>query len=638
MTYGLFHPRLPFTFLVALLLTIPAMVDAEEAPSDEDCLACHAEEGNVEKRHLVEAQALAASPHNADQGVSCVSCHVKAGKVADISDHGPLGKASCDDCHDAGAEVAKGVHGRPGKKVKRPPTCVDCHGHGHQIKPSAAEGSPTSPAGQVKLCASCHGELSTSTYKASVHGKAMARGKKGVPSCASCHGAHKVQWPNIFNNPASKQEMEAACGGCHKQEAKAHGSGIHGQALARGNLAAASCVDCHVGHSILSPSDPRSSVHPSHVAQDCARCHANQRMIQRFSLPADAVSTFEASYHGQAGKLGRARVANCSSCHRPHAIFPASDPRSSVHTSQLATSCGKCHPGAGKNFVGTKIHVAASGDRVENYWAWLVAQIYTVLIILVIGGMVLHNLLDFMRKMVLRARHQAAEPGITRMAGIERAAHALLFGSFLYLVYSGFALLYPGAWWAAPLIMISDSEGFRAGSHRVAGAILCLLTLHHLWFLFFHKVGREQRRRFMPRLRDFRDLWHNLCWFVGRRPDRPRFGRFGYMEKAEYWALVWGTVVMIVTGLVLWFENQALQVMPLWLWEVFKVVHLYEAILATLAILVWHFYFVFINPDEAPMALTWITGRLTLEELERLHPEEFEELQAGGGEEPTQKS
>jgi len=100
------------------------------------------------------------------------------------------------------------------------------------------------------------------------------------------------------------------------------------------------------------------------------------------------------------------------------------------------------------------------------------------------------------------------------------------------------------------------------------------------------------------------------------------------MEKAEYWALVWGTVVMMLTGFVLWFEEWALGFMPLWLWEVFHVVHRMEAILAALAILVWHFYYVMINPDEAPLSLTWITGRMTHHELARAHPEELEEILA----------
>ncbi len=103
------------------------------------------------------------------------------------------------------------------------------------------------------------------------------------------------------------------------------------------------------------------------------------------------------------------------------------------------------------------------------------------------------------------------------------------------------------------------------------------------------------------------------------------------MEKAEYWALVWGTAVMVVTGFILWFEDIATTFMPRWLWEVFAVVHLYEAILAVLAIVVWHFYYVFINPDEAPMSLTWLSGRMTHKELAKVHPEEYSQIQVEEG-------
>jgi cytochrome b subunit of formate dehydrogenase len=174
--------------------------------------------------------------------------------------------------------------------------------------------------------------------------------------------------------------------------------------------------------------------------------------------------------------------------------------------------------------------------------------------------------------------------------------------------------------------MISNSEEFRGLLHRICGVVLTAVAIHHLWFLFFHRRGREQRRRFMPRLKDVRDLKDNIFWYLGRRKERPKFGRFTYMEKAEYWALVWGTAVMVITGFILWFDEIALMFMPKWLWEIALVVHLYEAILAVLAIIVWHFYFVMINPDEAPLAETFVTGRMSMRELAHAHAGEFEEI------------
>jgi len=264
--------------------------------------------------------------------------------------------------------------------------------------------------------------------------------------------------------------------------------------------------------------------------------------------------------------------------------------------------------------------------RDRNFWSRLVADFYVWLIVILIGGMAVHNGLDLVRKMIVRAQRQKSEPHVVRMTLRERLLRAALTVSFLMLAYTGFALLFPDAWWVAPLNMVSDSEQFRATTHRVCGVVLTALALHQLWFLFFHPRGREQRRRFAPRLRDLRDLKDNILFYLGRRAGRPSFGRFSYIEKIDHWAVVLGTLVMVVTGFVLWFEDVAMLFMPRWLWEVFAVVHLYEAILALLAVVVWHFYYVFINPDVAPMALTWVTGRITHKELARLHPEEFEEV------------
>ena len=113
---------------------------------------------------------------------------------------------------------------------------------------------------------------------------------------------------------------------------------------------------------------------------------------------------------------------------------------------------------------------------------------------------------------------------------------------------------------------------------------------------------------------------------LGLRPARPRYGRFTYAEKMEYFALLWGGVVMIATGLALWFEVPFLNQFPFWSFQLATVVHYYEAILATLAIVVWHFYFTMLNPDVFPISKAMITGGVTREEMEREHPAELCEI------------
>ena len=105
----------------------------------------------------------------------------------------------------------------------------------------------------------------------------------------------------------------------------------------------------------------------------------------------------------------------------------------------------------------------------------------------------------------------------------------------------------------------------------------------------------------------------------------PRFGRFSYVEKAEYWALIWGSAVMVVTGLLLWFDNWFIQFLPKGVLDVALVIHYWEAWLATLAILVWHLYSTVFNPHVYPMNPSWLTGSMPEEMYRHEHPEHLEE-------------
>ena len=111
-----------------------------------------------------------------------------------------------------------------------------------------------------------------------------------------------------------------------------------------------------------------------------------------------------------------------------------------------------------------------------------------------------------------------------------------------------------------------------------------------------------------PKAQDAREALANFAYNVGVRSAKPGRSAHSYIEKAEYWAVVWGAIVMIVTGLMLWGNNLMLALFPkLWL-DVATSVHFYEALLATLAIVVWHFYTVIFDPDVYPMDTAWLTG------------------------------
>jgi cytochrome b subunit of formate dehydrogenase len=151
-------------------------------------------------------------------------------------------------------------------------------------------------------------------------------------------------------------------------------------------------------------------------------------------------------------------------------------------------------------------------------------------------------------------------------------------------------------------------------------------SLYHLYYIFFVPRGKQLIRDLLPTIQDIRDAIGVMKYNVGLSKVSPQFGRFSYIEKSEYWALVWGTVVMALTGTILWFDNTFLGLLTKLWWDVAQTVHYYEAWLATLAIIVWHLYYVIFNPDVYPLNLAFWKGTLTEEEMEDEHPLELEEI------------
>jgi cytochrome b subunit of formate dehydrogenase len=152
--------------------------------------------------------------------------------------------------------------------------------------------------------------------------------------------------------------------------------------------------------------------------------------------------------------------------------------------------------------------------------------------------------------------------------------------------------------------------------------------LWHISYLAFTKPGRSLFKDLLPRWNDLTDPWRVLRYNLGLSPDKPAFGRFSYIEKAEYWALVWGTLLMGLTGAILWFDNTSIDWFTKLGFDAARTVHFYEAVLATLAIIVWHLYFVIFNPDVYPMNLAWLTGRMSEREMIEEHPLQLEEMKA----------
>jgi len=217
-----------------------------------------------------------------------------------------------------------------------------------------------------------------------------------------------------------------------------------------------------------------------------------------------------------------------------------------------------------------------------------------------------------------------------RMTLNERAQHLNLAINFTILVITGFALSFPKAFWVSPITDIPAGMTMRGFLHRLCGVATVFLGGYHILYCAFTKRGRGLIKDMIPGLKDAIDLWETLKnnLFINRPAKTLKMPRFNFREKLEYLGLIWGTLVMTVTGSILWFEVEWLKYFPKWTFDVARTIHFYEAILATLTIIVWHFYSVIFNPDIYPMSWAWITGDLTEHEMEEEHGLELERIKA----------
>ena len=613
-------------------LSVASTADAHAAQKrkDAECLACHSNPSMTRQDNgktvslYIDQNQLKHSIHG--KVLACVDCH------KDQQSHDKSApKAACANCHAAAQNAyAHSMHAKPTGTTAAAATCVDCHGPPHGI---LAPGHPKSPVNHANIpttCGRCHGQkfLMESngvsaqpfiSYQTSVHGRAVANGSLKAAVCTDCHGDHEILPANQAGSPIYKFNVPSTCGKCHSDIADTFNASIHGQAIAHGNQLAPVCTDCHGIHSIKSPGNPSSPVAEQNLSRDtCARCHEGVRLSQEFGVPGNRVTSYFDSYHGLAAEGGSLVAANCSSCHGVHDILPSSDPRSSINPAHLDATCGKCHQGVTKKFTLTKVHLqdgaGARANDIDSVAVRWVRYIYTVVILLVIGSMFVHNFIIWRSKAVARRRLQ--NPMMTRMSVNQRWQHLILLTSFIILVITGFALKFPESWFAHTLGM---GEHWRGIIHRIAGVVLILAGIYHIFYLAAAHEGRKLLRDIAPRPQDAFDAWATMRYYLGLSSQKPKFGRFNYAEKAEYWALVWGAALMGLTGVMMWAKVLVGDLLARWWVDVATAIHFYEAILATLAILVWHFYQVFFDPDVYPMNWAWWDGKMPVEHYKHEH-------------------
>ncbi|MGQ9455109.1 MAG: cytochrome c3 family protein [Armatimonadota bacterium] len=500
--------------------------------------------------------------------------------------------------------------------------------------------------------------------------------------CLSCHLPQKNGFTPagmVIKTVAIKSPQN--CADCHSDVADAITQSPHGKQDKRlGDHP--TCVTCHGGN----PHDikPTASITRIHKVEQCSSCHSRSDMMGRYNLTAEAVSSYEQSFHGKALlRFGKQNSAACTDCHGYHDVQPAK----TLRGTKAVKVCSQCHSGARESFaVSGASHLWLKIERslllkLED----LFFKALTLGVMVLLLGMVALDLRRkaFSRDYIPRSGRATAvlvamsfasmvagiamavfrvkgaqitwliaiglmilafvvwlaqrEPGqredrlYKRFNLVFRAQHFCLMVSFTILVLTGMPIKYAHVGWSHYLhILFGGFDGARM-AHRIAAVILTGTWVWHGLYLLYlwWKAGFSFRSWTMwPAKQDFLDFFNTIKFGLGLCPEPPKYGRFNWKEKFDYFAVYWGMPIMVLSGLVLWFPVYLGNRLTEFGIAAAYIAHSDEALLAFLAILMWHLYNTHFDPDHFPMSSVWYSGMLTEEEMEREHPLEKAQLNA----------
>lgn len=218
---------------------------------------------------------------------------------------------------------------------------------------------------------------------------------------------------------------------------------------------------------------------------------------------------------------------------------------------------------------------------------------------------------------------------IQRFSLKQRVEHISVMSLFIALSLTGFPQKYYEAAWSRSLVVgLGGIEAVRY-IHRVSGVLFSVLVVFHLGVALVQLLRRKiTLMTIVPNRQDFRDAVLTLKYYLGLSKQHARFDRFDYRQKFEYWGLVFGALLMVATGLLLFFPVAVTRVLPGELIPASKVAHSNEGLMAFLVVIVWHIYNAHLNPDVFPFDTSIFSGKISRERMEKEHPLELARLEA----------
>lgn len=206
-----------------------------------------------------------------------------------------------------------------------------------------------------------------------------------------------------------------------------------------------------------------------------------------------------------------------------------------------------------------------------------------------------------------------------------RIEHWVMMLSFTTLAITGLPQRFAASELSIAFVyLLGGIETLRV-IHRIAAIVMMLGTAWHILVFGYLSYVRRTRLTMLPTLQDMKDAWQALMYNIGRAKSPPQMGRYTFEEKMEYWAFVWGAIIMGATGFMMWNPLTTIRFLPGEAIPAAKAAHGGEALLAVLAIIIWHMYGVHIKRFNRSM----FTGKMSEEEMLHEHPLELADIKAG---------
>ena len=632
----------------------------EDDPANLTCVSCHDPHFKIEQsRHTTHGWKI----HLVE---SCSKCHTEEVANYEDSQHfrqlqrGNLEAPICSDCHaehrvlsprdpNSLVSVAKldltctrchagyeaSIHRTSEGDDPRLETCVACH-VGHSTDMTTAHSS-IFETGLANVCLRCHTEElidDPADAHMIIHSEKINAALAGEPvNCGQCHQYHyKAPKHPAFSG------IKRACSECHPDEQAAWETSSHGISSAKGHPEAPTCITCH-GERFIPKTE--ENLQGKATVDLCSSCHNDREIILRFQLNPEVVSGYQSTYHGQVYQLGYqgTEFATCASCHDHHSVLPEDDPRSTVSQQNIVSTCGQCHEDVNINFVSYLQHYSPMEHKenpilkgIDTFMRWLLGitlAVFGAHTILWLIRLLVRRLIEGKKPPKVKSKHR-----IKRFDLVQRFLHLGLILSFLILATTGLPLKYSHAPLATWFVSHVISLHAAALLHRIAATLLISVFFIHVLILLYRWLVKKEKGLFygpdslVVRPQDFKDFFLHMGYFIGVLKNPPKFDRWTYWEKFDYYAVFWGMIVIGSSGLTLWFPETFTRLFPGWFINAAHIIHSEEALLATAFIFTVHFFNTHLRPGAFPMDEVIFTGYLSEERFEEERPIEKERLDA----------